>query len=83
MNNAIAKLKADKASETDQILNRMLKMLRKTMTERLISIYQACIDVKYHSKSFREAKTIVLKKIKIKRLYFFQSLQMSVASFKY
>ena len=41
----------------------MLKMLRKTMTKRLISIYQACIDVEYHSKSFREAKTIVLKKV--------------------
>ena len=63
MNNAIAKLKVDKAFKTDQILNRMLKMLRKTMTERLISIYQACIDVEYHSKLFREAKTIVLKKV--------------------
>ena len=63
VNNAIAKLKADKAFETDQILNRMLKMLRETMTKRLIFIYQACIDVEYHSKSFREAKTIVFKKV--------------------
>ena len=55
----------------------MLKMLRKTMTEKLISIYQACIDVEYHSKSFREAKTIMLKKIKKKRLHFFQSLQIN------
>ena len=39
MNNAIAKLKADKAFETDQIFNRMLKMLRETMTKRLIFIY--------------------------------------------
>ena len=62
MNNAIAKLKADKAFETDQILNRMLKMLRETMTKKLIFIFQACIDVEYHSKSFREAKTIVFKK---------------------
>ena len=64
MNNAIAKLKADKASETNQIFNRMLKMLRETMTKKLIFIFQACIDVEYHSKSFREAKTIMFKKIK-------------------
>ena len=64
MNNAIAKLKTDKALETNQIFNQMLKMLRKTMTKKLIFIFQTCINVKNHSKSFREAKTIVLKKIK-------------------
>ena len=64
VNKAIAKLKADKASETNQIFNRMLKMLRETMTKRLTSIFQACIDVEYHSKSFREAKIIVLKKMR-------------------
>ena len=72
MNNAIAKLKADKASETNQIFNRMLKMLRETMTERLISIYQACIDVEYHSKLFREAKTIMLKKVEKSDYIFFK-----------
>ena len=77
MNNAIAKLKANKASKTDQIFNRMLKMLRETMTKRLIFIYQACIDVEYHSNLFRETKTIMLKKIKKKRLHFFQSLQIN------
>ena len=64
INNAIAKLKADKAFETDQILNQMLKMLRKTMTKKLIFIFQACIDVEYHSKIFRKSITIVFKKIK-------------------
>ena len=77
MNNAIAKLKADKTLETDQIFNRMLKIFRETMTKRLISIFQACINVENHSKSFREAKTIVLKKINKRRLHFFQSLQIS------
>ena len=56
MNNAIAKLKADKAFETNQILNRMLKIVRKTMTKKLSFIFQACINVKYHSKLFREKK---------------------------
>ena len=39
INTAIAKLKADKASKTNQIFNRMLKMLRETMTKKLIFIY--------------------------------------------
>ena len=39
INNAIAKLKADKAFETNQIFNRMLKMLRETMTKKLIFVF--------------------------------------------
>ena len=70
INKTIVKLKADKASETNQIFNRMLKILRKTMTKKLIFIYQACIDVEYHSKLFRETKTIVFKEIK-KAITFF------------
>ena len=50
--------------ETNQIPNRMLKMLRETMTKRLTLIFQAYIDVEYHSKSFREAKIILLKKMR-------------------
>ena len=72
VNKAIAKLKADIASRTNQIFNRMLKMLWKTMIERLILIFQACIDVEYHSKSFRKAKIIVLKKIKKSDYTFFK-----------
>ena len=71
MNNEIAKLKANKTFETNQIFNRMLKMLRKTMTKKLIFIFQACLDVEYYSKLFREAKTIVLKKIKKSDYIFF------------
>ena len=78
VNKAIAKLKTDKASETNQILNRMLKMLRETMTKRLTLIFQVCIDVEYHSKSFREAKTIVLKKMK-KSDYIFSKVYRSIA----
>ena len=53
MNKTIIKLKANKAFETNQIFNRMFKVLRKTMMKRLISIFQFCIDVEYHSKAFR------------------------------
>ena len=50
----------------------MLKMLRETMTKNLIFIYQAYIDVEYHSKSFSEIKTIMLKKIKKSDYIFFK-----------
>ena len=59
----ILKLKANKTFETNEIFNRMLKMLRKTMTKVLIFAFQAYIDVEYHSKLFREAKIIELKKV--------------------
>ena len=78
INKAIAKLKTDKAFKTNQILNRMLKTLRETMTKKLILIFQICINVEYHSKSFREAKTIVLKKIK-KSDYIFFKVYRSIA----
>ena len=46
----------------------MLKTLRKTMTKKLIFIFRICINVEYHSKSFRETKIIVLKKMKKKAI---------------
>ena len=39
INKAIAKLKTNKRFETNQILNRMLKTLRETMTKKLTSIF--------------------------------------------
>ena len=42
----------------------MLKMLRKTMTKKLVFIFQTCINVEYNSKLSRGAKIIVLKKVK-------------------
>ena len=53
-------------------------MLRETTTKRLIFIYQVCIDVEYSSKLFREAKKIVLKKIK-KSDYIFLKVYRSIA----
>ena len=39
MNRIIVKLKADKASKINQMFNRMFKVLQKTMTIKLISIF--------------------------------------------
>ena len=64
VNKVIEKLKADKASKTNQILNRMLKTLRETITKKLTLIFQVCINVEYHSILFRETKIIMFKKRK-------------------
>ena len=76
MNKTIVKLKADKTFETNQIFNRILKMLRQTMTKNILFIFQICINVESHSKSFRKAKIIVFKKkfFLKKRSHIFQCL---------
>ena len=51
----------------------MLKIFQKTMTERLTFIFQTCIGVDYHSKVFRIAKMIILKKIEKSDYTFFKS----------
>ena len=56
INKAIAKLKANKAFETNQIFNRMLKLLRKTMTKKLVLIFQACINVEYIRNHFEKQR---------------------------
>ena len=56
----------------------MLKTFRETMTKKLTSIFQICINVEYHSKLFREAKIIVLKKMK-KSDYTFFKVYRSIA----
>ena len=73
VNKAIAILKMIKAFKTNQIFNRMLKTLRETMTKKLIFIFQIYINVEYHSKSFRETKIIMFKKIKKSDYTFFKT----------
>ena len=47
------------------------------MTKKLIFTFQACINVEYHSKSFKKTKIIIFKKNKKKRLHNFKSLQIN------
>ena len=48
----------------------MLKIFKKTIIERLIFVFQICINVKYYSKLFRITKTIMLKKVEKKTIIF-------------
>ena len=56
----------------------MLKMFRETITKKLTFIFQVCINVEYYSKLFREAKIIMLKKMK-KNDYIFSKVYKSIA----
>jgi len=57
-------VKADKASNTSNISNRVLQMSLAELTSVLMSLFNACIIHKYHSKQFKKTQTIVLCKLK-------------------
>lgn len=60
---AICRSKVDKTSSSDEISNRILKTCSKSLTETLTSLFQTCITQTYHSRVFRAAHTITLKKL--------------------
>ncbi len=57
-------VKADKASDTSDILNRMLQVNLAELISVLTSLFNACIIHKYHSKQFKKIQTIILCKLK-------------------
>ena len=58
----ICRSKIDKTSNFDEILNRILKTCFEFLTAVLTSLFQTCIIHAYHSRAFRAAHTITLKK---------------------
>ncbi len=57
-------VKADKASNASDILNRMLQVSLAELISVLTSLFNACITHKYHLKQFKKTQTIVLCKSK-------------------
>ncbi len=57
-------VKADKASDTSDISNRVLQANLTELISVLTSLFNACITHKYHSKQFKKTQTIVLHKSK-------------------
>ncbi len=57
-------VKADKASNASDILNRMLQVSLAELISVLTSLFNACIIHKYHSKQFKKTQIIVLHKSK-------------------
>ncbi len=60
----IKRVKADKASDTSDISNRVLQASFAELISVLTSLFNACIIHKYHSKQFKKTQTIVLCKSK-------------------
>jgi len=64
MRQIIQQVKVDKASDAFEISNRVLRASLTELTSILISLFNACVTYKYHSKQFKKAQTIVLYKSK-------------------
>lgn len=53
----------DKASDINEISNRLLRQILQVFLPHFTHFFQTCIDVRYHPKEFCVANTIVLKKL--------------------
>ena len=60
----IKRVKADKALDISDILNRMLQTNLAELILILMSLFNAYVIYRYHSKQFKKAQTIVLCKSK-------------------
>jgi hypothetical protein len=58
----INKCKLDSASSSNEISNRILKILIKKLLSFLTNLFRACVEHDYHSLCFREVNIIILKK---------------------
>lgn len=60
----IRRVKADKASDESEILNKILQTGLEELISSLTSLFNACVILNYHSRQFKKARTIVLRKSK-------------------
>jgi len=60
----IKRVKADKASDVSDILNRALQTNLAELISILMSLFNACVTHRYHLKQFKKAQMIVLCKSK-------------------
>ncbi len=58
----IKKCKFDNVSNSNEISNRILKILIKKLLSSLTNLFRACVEHDYHSRCFREVNIIILKK---------------------
>ncbi len=63
---AIKRRKSDNASKSNDISNRVLKVLVNKLISHLLNLFQVCVELNYHSLCFRKTHIIALKKSKKK-----------------
>jgi hypothetical protein len=64
----IKRCKSNNASKSNDVLNRILKILVDKLMSHFVSLFRVCVALNYHSRDFREIHIIALKKSK-KRNY--------------
>jgi hypothetical protein len=58
----IKKSKSNNASKSNEIFNKMLKLLMKKLMSTLINLFKICVKQNYHSRCFKKTHIIFLKK---------------------
>jgi hypothetical protein len=59
----IKKSKSNNASKSNEILNKMLKLLMKKLMFTLMNLFKICVKQNYHSRCFKKTHIISLKKL--------------------
>ncbi len=62
----IKKCKFDNASKSNDILNRIFKMLVNKLISHFVNLFRVCVELNYHFRCFRETHIITLKKFEKK-----------------
>ena len=60
----LCRLKFDKTFESNDITNRILKTCIQSLTTLLTSLFQICVLLRYHSRTFKKTHIITLKKMR-------------------
>jgi hypothetical protein len=63
---AIKRCKSNNASRSNDISNRVLKVFMNKLISHLLSLFQICVELNYHSRCFKKTHIIALKKSKKK-----------------
>jgi 4-hydroxy-3-methylbut-2-en-1-yl diphosphate synthase IspG/GcpE len=73
---AIKRCKSNKTSKSNDISNRVLKVLVNKLISHFLNLFRVCVKLNYHSLCFRKTHIIALKKSKKKELHEHQNIQI-------
>jgi hypothetical protein len=76
MKKILKRLVFDKISSLDEISFRILRIYFKTLTIILISFFQSCIELSYHSTVFKMINTITIKKLEKNNYIVFKAYRL-------
>ena len=59
----IRRFKIDKIANSNDVSNKILQIFFETLIDVLISLYQICVNIKYHPITFKKINTMIFKKL--------------------